>query len=99
MRRYFGATFEIYPYCINAEPAYFGTSKLLWRSAMLAFKLMPQRFGAILLVFMKKRETHSKENLPERPSVNVGASSAISDCREKVEFEESNCETSNDVGR
>jgi SAM-dependent methyltransferase len=47
--------FEKYLYTVNSEPAYFGTSRTLWRIALLAFRMTPEAFGAIFHVFLRKR--------------------------------------------
>lgn len=47
--------FDHYIYSVNSEPAYFGSSKALWGLALLAFRLTPGVFGAILHVFLRKK--------------------------------------------
>jgi SAM-dependent methyltransferase len=47
--------FDVYLYTVNSEPAYFGNSRLLWRAALLGFRLTPSRFGAVIHAFMKKK--------------------------------------------
>jgi SAM-dependent methyltransferase len=49
--------FEKYLYCVNSEPAYFGASRMLWRIALLAFRMTPEAFGAIFHVFLQKKLT------------------------------------------
>lgn len=47
--------YELVVYAVNAEPAYFGTSVLLWRLAQLMFRLTPPGFEAQLLIFVRKK--------------------------------------------
>ena len=44
-----------YTYSIDAEPAYFGNSKILWFVMIALFKIMPKHFDTVLLIFMQKR--------------------------------------------
>jgi SAM-dependent methyltransferase len=53
------ARFDVFLYTINSEPAYFGNSRLLWRAALLGFRLTPNRFGAVIHAFMRKKSESS----------------------------------------
>lgn len=56
IKRYFPpGEFESFSYTINPEPAYFGNSKLAWVAMMTLSRLLPQRFSATLLIFLRKR--------------------------------------------
>jgi SAM-dependent methyltransferase len=48
-------SFEPFIYTVNSEPAYFGNSRLLWRLALLGFRLTPSRFGAIIHAFLRRK--------------------------------------------
>ena len=43
----------VYPY--DAEPAYAGSSRLLWRTANLVQRVTPPAFATALFVFAQKR--------------------------------------------
>jgi SAM-dependent methyltransferase len=47
--------FDHFVYTMNSEPAYFGRSILMWRSMMLAFRLIPSGLGATFFVFLRKK--------------------------------------------
>ena len=51
----FHKDFEVYLYRTNSEPAYSGTSPLLWRAWDAFFRLTPGNFKAVLHVFLQKR--------------------------------------------
>lgn len=56
IERYFPPNeFKNFSYTINPEPAYFGNSKLAWLAMMTLARLLPPRFGATLLIFLKRR--------------------------------------------
>lgn len=56
INRYFSPReFENFSYTINPEPAYFGNSKLAWLAMMALSRFLPRRFGAVLLIFLKKK--------------------------------------------
>lgn len=47
--------FEVYSYGINGEPAYFGQSKVAWRTAQLAHQLLPPGLRSTMLFFLRRR--------------------------------------------
>jgi hypothetical protein len=49
-----GSHFENYSYRYNPEPAYFGGSPRTNGVARYVLNLVPERFAAILMVFMRK---------------------------------------------
>jgi SAM-dependent methyltransferase len=51
--------FDVFLYTVNSEPAYFGNSRLLWRAALLGFRITPSRFGAIIHAFLRKNNDYS----------------------------------------
>jgi SAM-dependent methyltransferase len=51
----FTKSFDPFVYTVNSEPAYFGNSRLLWRLALLGFRLTPSRFGAIIHAFLRRK--------------------------------------------
>jgi SAM-dependent methyltransferase len=46
--------FDVFLYTVNAEPAYFGNSRLLWRAVLLGFRITPSQFGAVIHAFLRK---------------------------------------------
>ena len=49
--------FDNHTYLVNGEPAYFGSSMILWWLAVSAFRLVPDNVKAILHVFLQKRKS------------------------------------------
>jgi hypothetical protein len=47
--------YEHYTYGHFPEPAYFGSSRLLWGMMLMVFKLSPQCFAPTLMIFLRKR--------------------------------------------
>ncbi len=55
IKRYFPAhSWDHYVYGHFAEPAYFGTSALLWALVLLSYRLTPAVCGPTLMVFLQK---------------------------------------------
>lgn len=60
LRRHFPPDgWELYMYSVNAEPAYFGSSKVSWGAVRFASRFLPQWMGAKWLIFLRKRPTTS----------------------------------------
>jgi SAM-dependent methyltransferase len=56
LRRHFGEDrFEVFAYTHNSEPAYFGRSVVAWRAARTVSRILPDRLGATIMVFVRKR--------------------------------------------
>jgi SAM-dependent methyltransferase len=63
-KRFPASDFENYTYGYNPEPAYFGTSQRINSLARYALELLPERFSAILMVFIRKRGFQEKAASP-----------------------------------
>lgn len=56
LRRHFPPErFRDASYTMNSEPAYFGSSTLLWRLVRGSYRVTPDRLGSMLFIFMQKR--------------------------------------------
>lgn len=55
VRDAFGSRFDLTMYTQNPEPAYFGESRTGWYGMKLIERLLPRRFGAVLIVFGRRR--------------------------------------------
>ncbi len=56
LRKYFpGNRFAHFIYTQDSEPAYFGGSKVAWRTMQVLFRLTPPALGATLFIFLQKR--------------------------------------------
>lgn len=56
-RQYFDpGDWSHYSYGHFSEPAYFGNSRLLWGLMLLSFRLTPEFFAPVWLVFMRKKQ-------------------------------------------
>ena len=56
LRRHFPAErFEVFSYTHNSEPAYFGRSVVAWRAVKLVSRILPDRLGATIMIFVRKR--------------------------------------------
>jgi SAM-dependent methyltransferase len=57
LRRHFPrGRFRLYAYTVNAEPWYFGASRLAWSVMFVLGRLAPQRLGAKYMIFLQKGE-------------------------------------------
>lgn len=55
-RRCFPASrFDVLAYTVNAEPWYFGRSRIAWRVALAVGAVLPQALGAKYMVFIRKK--------------------------------------------
>ena len=57
LEKYFSpAEFDYVVYRINSEPAYFAHSLLAWTTVRLLFRCLPDRNGAIMMIFLHRHD-------------------------------------------
>ncbi len=57
LRRHFPVTaFDDFSYAVDSEPAYFGSSRLAWRTMQGVFALTPPTLRSMLFVFLRKKD-------------------------------------------
>ncbi len=57
IRRYFpDKYFDVYCYTYESHPAYAAASVLGWRAFRMVSRLTPERFGSMLLIFIRKKD-------------------------------------------
>ena len=57
IRRYFPSSqWDHFCYSYNAEPAYFGNSKIMWWIMMRWFDFTPSALDTVLMIFLRKKE-------------------------------------------